>query len=128
MRRGVWLQKNYGKTVCCAPTGRQGQGDQHHGHADVLASASDASLGLSSVEMSASWGEAEGADRQNPLKSVENDRGCVKSRLSSTTVQRPFKPRHATASKIQGGTLERDKIAHCRYGTTFSHSLDPKQT
>jgi hypothetical protein len=25
--------------------------------------------------------------------------------------------------KIRGGTLERDKIAYCRYGTTFSHSL-----
>jgi len=27
-----------------------------------------------------SWGEAEGADGQTPLDSVENDPGCVKTR------------------------------------------------
>jgi hypothetical protein len=34
----------------------------------------------------------------NALMSAQG-RGCVKSRLSSTNVQRPFKPRHATATK-----------------------------
>jgi hypothetical protein len=66
---------------------RQGLRDRQHGHADVPAPALEEALGLGSGEMSASWGEAELADRQCPLKSVENDPGCVKTRGSTIFAQ-----------------------------------------
>jgi hypothetical protein len=49
--------------------------------ADVPAPAADGALGLGLGELSASWGEAEEAGSATPLKSVENDRGCVKTLL-----------------------------------------------
>jgi hypothetical protein len=55
-------------------------------------------------------------------------RACVKTMWPATVAQYPIGPRSSAERKIRGFTRERNKIVHCRYGTTFLHSLHPLQT
>ena len=55
-------------------------------------------------------------------------RACVKTMWPATVSQYPIGPRSSAERKIRGFTRERNKIVHCRYGTTFLHSLHPLQT
>jgi hypothetical protein len=64
-------------------------------------------------------GRVDGPDRD------ASDRGCVKTRLPSFGAHDRVAQPQALARMIRSRPARRSRIAGCRYGTAFSHSLDP---
>jgi hypothetical protein len=57
----------------------------------------------------------------------DDDRGCVKTQFAPGGEQHRVATEVLRERRMQGRVTSHSEIAYCRYGSTFSHSLDPER-